>query len=219
MSTVFVTGAGISVPSGIPAYRNSGSGWDDPRLEEISQYKCYGNHLEELWEHWERLYYTCNEAEPNKAHVALAKTNKRVLTQNVDSLHTKAGGTNLHLHGLVAASVCMRCGTTFPTPMYLKDRECPGCESKRVRLRVTLFGEPLSKVSKAALRDAEKADLVVFIGTSGNVWPVAGLPEKVQQNGGRAVLLNGEEWGTFDEVVLGDVEDIVPEYLERISNG
>lgn len=56
MTTIFVTGAGISVPSGIPAYRNDGRGWDNERLEKISRYDRYGNHLDELWEFWEGLY-------------------------------------------------------------------------------------------------------------------------------------------------------------------
>lgn len=102
--------------------------------------------------------------------------------------------------------------------LYLGERrECPFCKSDRVRPDVTLFGEPLRREAREALTSAKFADTVVFVGTSGNVWPVAALPERVKENGGKTVLLNKEEWGNFDEVVLGDVEDIVPEYVERMK--
>lgn len=193
MSIVFVTGAGISAPSGIPTYRSEGSGWDNKRLEEISQYNRYGNHLDELWEFWYDLYMKVIGAQPNKAHFALSDLSKKypitVLTQNVDGLHLSSGLKKaVELHGSMWFSKCMKCKHLGYTAEFIWDkRYCPECRSDRVRPDVTLFGEPLRREAREALTEAKRADCVVFVGTSGSVWPCAGLAETVRARGSNSL--------------------------------
>lgn len=227
-----VTGAGISAPSGIPTYRAAGSGWADPDLERISHISRYGNHLPALWQFWGRLRELTASAAPNAAHEALTTAQQRceaaggfltVLTQNVDDLHGRAGTTGvIELHGSIHRSRCLRrsCGTPYPdatSPAPGQVPSCPRC-ARRTRPDVVLFGEQLAAASVAAARAAlRQADLIVYVGTSGNVWPVAGFAEQARAAGKRTVLVNADPWEdgaqVFDEIHLGDAAEVLPRLL------
>lgn len=221
---VVVTGAGFSAPSGLPVYRNGGANWLDAEGEEISHAWRYGNHLPALWERWHRLAHEARSAEPNAAHLALARWERmlrartttrgapgwlKIVTQNVDGLHGRAGSQDvLEVHGSILRAKRLGRTETFeyaPTPEDPRAPEAPN-GSRRTRPDVVLFGERPRRMREAT-RAVFDADLVVFAGTSGRVWPVAGLLEVANEAGTPALLLNQEEWdhGEFQVTVLDDV--------------
>lgn len=227
--TVVITGAGISAPSGIATYRAGGSSWTDPRLESISQASRYGNHLPELWTHWGQLKRTMKDAVPNPAHLALAEAQLAaeaaggsliVATQNIDALHARAGSTTVvELHGSLFRSRCIRktCIAPFEDDTIPEAGEVPRCEKcgRPLRPDVVLFGEILSSGMLRRLEEQlEAADLCVYIGTSGEVWPVSDLVMVAARKGARCVLINAEPWEhphpSFHETVIGPAEELVP---------
>ena len=221
---VVVTGAGFSAPSGLPVYRNGGANWLDAEGEAMSHAARYANHLPELWERWHRLAHQSKNAEPNTAHFALARWERmlrariaadgapgwlKIVTQNVDGLHARAGSQDvLEVHGSILRAKRLNRTETFeyePTPKDPRPPEAPN-GSRRTRPDIVLFGERPRRMPEAA-RAAAAADLVVFAGTSGRVWPVAGLLEVANEAGTPALLFNQEEWdhGEFQFTVLDDV--------------
>lgn len=235
---VVVTGAGISAPSGVPTYRQAGSGWTDSRREQMSHASRYGNHLAELWEFWGELRRLTAEAQPNAAHLALAELEERcraaggwvtIATQNVDRLHQRAGSSEVHeLHGSVHRSRCMRksCAHTFEDPHVPASGAVPTCPrcGKALRPDVVLFGEQLSRALVGSVQERlREADLCLYVGTSGNVWPVSDLVTVARRSGARCVLVNAEEWDNphpdFHDTVLGPAEELLPTLLGTAAHG
>lgn len=225
---VVVTGAGFSAPSGLPVYRNGGANWLDPEDEQMSHASRYGNHLPELWQRWHTLARQALDAQPNAAHLALVRWERiladrpveawlKIVTQNVDGLHSRAGSQDvLEVHGSILRAKRIGKTETFPyepTPDGPFPPEAPN-GSRRTRPDVVLFGERPRRMREAT-QAVFDADLVVFAGTSGRVWPVAGLLEVAKKAGTPAMLLNQEEWdhGRFQITVLDDVlalDELVP---------
>jgi len=229
-----LTGSGISAASGVPTYRQSGSGWTDPALERMSHASRYGNKLPQLWQFWGQLRALTAAADPNTAHGALAVLQRRaaatggsvtVVTQNVDGLHQRAGSTGvLELHGSIHATRCLRrsCGTvTCPDERVPEPGAALGCAAcgRPARPHVVLFGEqPPAAVWRAARQQAETAQLCLVVGTSGQVWPAAGLVASAKRAGARCVLVNADRWpqdesAVFDDVLLGPAEQLLPALL------
>lgn len=219
---VAVTGAGISAPSGLQTYRTAGSAWDDPALERKLHVTRYGNHLPELWVFFDDLRAQMQVADPNTAHFALTDLQSRlrerggdltVLTQNVDRLHTRAGTHDvIELHGSVAVR-CLRrsCRAGAQEQAGRRDPDgvprCPEC-GRRQRLDAVLFGERLpSRLLRVARRAAIDADVVLYVGTSGTVEPVASLQDHTR---GITALVDPTPWGHFDIVVPEDAAVALP---------
>jgi len=226
---VVVTGAGVSAASGLPTYRQAGSGWADPDLEAKSHAARYGSHLPELWAFWGALRELAAAAQPNAAHRALAAASARtraaggsftVLTQNVDGLHTRAGTPDvLELHGSIARSRCLRrsCGPPFLDASVPAPGAVPVCVrcGRATRPDVVLFGEKLAgRVMAAARARLRSADLCVYVGTSGQVWPAADLVALASGAGARCVLVNQEPWQephpAFTDAFIGRAEELLP---------
>lgn len=226
---VVLTGAGFSAPSGLPIYRASSAGWMDADLEQKSHAACYHDHLDELWPHWLGLARAAAEAEPNAAHFALARWERMLLTrdepgsltivtQNVDGLHQRAGSQRvLEVHGSIRAARELTQGSELfgydPDPQAGPPVSPDG--SERTRPDIVLFGEK-PRHMHAAEDAIRHADLLIAAGTSGRVWPVAGLPSLAREYGVPTLLLNREEWpyATFDTTVLDDVlalDQLVPQ--------
>lgn len=220
MKLFVITGAGISAPSGIPTYREEGSGWVDGEMERMSHAAQYGNHLPVLWKHWDSLRRLSNDAQPNEAHLLLAEFESKgfitqILTQNVDGLHQRAGSTRvLEAHGSIHRARCLRHGKpVFPltedlfTPEH-SEPTCPQCGGRKVRPDVVLFGEKLPVgIMSDALQALGGADWIVVVGSSGFVHPVAGLPEMAAQLGKKTALINTTPWAdesVFDLVLHTD---------------
>lgn len=219
-----MTGAGISANAGIPTYRDGGSSWKDKDLELKSHSSRYGNHLDELWDkHWGPVSAQMQVAQPTIAHqkIALFQQHREaiVATQNIDTLHERAGSDNVaHVHGEMTA-YCMRCKSrNIHAWLGVGAPNCMDCDSRRTRPDVVLFGEMLSgKMMKGLNLYASKADYIIAVGTSLNVFPAAGL---VMDHIAKAIIINKEPT-TFDKwakaVHLGDADELIGDVLSEVD--
>ena len=200
---VVLTGAGVSVPSGIPDFRSPGSGlWENVDPIEVAHIDAWRRDPDRFWQFYGDRFASLYDKQPNEAHLALAELERRglvrgVITQNVDRLHRKAGSTRLiEVHGSIDRSVCMDCGGMFSLETVMEQLrstggapECPSCMSP-LKPDVVLFGELLPE---AAMSEAQalalEADLMVCVGSSLEVYPVAGLPAITHGGGGRIALV------------------------------
>jgi NAD-dependent deacetylase len=200
---VVLTGAGISVPSGIPDFRSPGIGlWENVDPMEVAHIDAWRRDPDRFWSFYGQRFASLVDKQPNDAHHAIAELERRglvraVITQNIDRLHRLAGTKRLiEVHGSIDQSVCLQCGgkVSIARVVELLDAGdgAPLCESCVLPLKpdVVLFGELLPE---AALSEAQslalKADLMMCVGSSLEVYPVAGLPAMVHGAGGRLVLI------------------------------
>jgi len=214
-----ITGSGISAASGIKTYRAAGAGWDE-YANGIAHARSYGNHLPKLWRHWTEMARIIGAAKPNDAHLALAEAGAGIVTQNVDRLHQRAGSKDvIELHGDMATMRCLRCRKTMPCDLTTDSPICANCGSVRVRANVVLFGERLlSRDVKTAERMIRDADMVLVIGTSGEVYPTRGFINDAAERKQRVILFDIEPWKDspgFSDVILGPSENTVREFLAQ----
>ena len=204
--TVALTGAGISVPSGIPDFRTPGTGlWADVDPMEVAHIDVFERDPARFWAHYRPRFQALGDKRPNGAHEALAELERRgllegVITQNIDRLHRAGGSRNVvEVHGSIETSSCTRCATSYGIEEVeaLLDGEgiavCDTCGGA-VKPDVVLFGELLPERAIVRARDlAERAQLMICVGSSLAVHPVAGLPQLTLDRGGRlAVVTKGE---------------------------
>ena len=201
-STVALTGAGISVPSGIPDFRSPGTGlWTKVDPMKVAHIDAFHRDTAAFWSHYRPRFEMLGDKRPNPAHEALAELERRgmldgVVTQNIDRLHAAAGSERVvEVHGSIATSSCTSCGCTYPLDQVdaLFDEDgiatCRGCMGK-VKPDVVLFGEYLPEDAIAeAHRLCADADLLLCVGSSLEVFPVAGLPEVTLAAGGRVAVV------------------------------
>lgn len=200
---VFFTGAGISVDSGIPTYRDSGDGlWNSTDPAEVSSIQSFRDKPEWVWKWYGQRKRAVDRAEPNSAHLNIAALETRfpdkrvtVVTQNIDGLHTRAGSRRvLELHGSINHIRChARCGhnETWAGHM-LEKRGCPNCGGL-LRPDIVWFGEELDRETFRLAEDAAlHADLFISIGTSALVQPAARIPLMAKRVGGMLVEVNPE---------------------------
>jgi NAD-dependent deacetylase len=196
-SVVALTGAGISVPSGIPDFRSPGTGlWANVDPMEVAHISVWRRDPERFWGFYGQRFATLEGKEPNGAHRALAKLRVTVITQNIDGLHAAAGSQDvIEVHGSVATASCLSCGAVYPLAETRARFEAaedgvPRCDCGRaLKPDVVLFGEMLDETAMTrAAALAAGADLMLCIGSSLEVWPVAELPE-ITLNAGGAVAI------------------------------
>ncbi len=224
---VLLTGAGVSVGSGLPTYRGTGGLWEREDIAWIVDARFLPGSLPDLWRLYSRRRADALGAAPNAAHAAVAALQRArpdavtLFTQNVDGLHQRAGSPDVvELHGSAFRTRCTDPSCNLPSfaddQLYASVPLCPRCGAP-LRPDVVLFGEMLPDL---ALRRAQSAldecDLFLAAGTSGTVWPAAAFVRLAAQTGARTVLVNldaamGSE--EFDEVHLGKAEDILPALL------
>ncbi len=201
-STVALTGAGISVPSGIPDFRTPGEGlWTKVDPMKVAHIDAFHRDTAAFWEYYRPRFADLGDKEPNPAHAALAELEERglldaVITQNIDRLHRKAGSREIvEVHGSIATSSCTTCGSRYPLEQVdaLFDEDgvatCRGCLGK-VKPDVVLFGELLPESAIARAQElCANADLLICIGSSLEVHPVAALPELTLAAGGQLAIV------------------------------
>jgi NAD-dependent deacetylase len=228
-SAVVLTGAGISVPSGIPDFRTPGEGiWEKVDPFEVATIQAFHADPKRFWEFYRPRFHMLGDKEPNPAHEALAELERRgliegVITQNIDRLHRKAGTRRLiEVHGSIETSSCTRCGSSWPLEEVeaLFDGDgvasCTSCTGN-VKPDVVLFGEMLpGEAIEEAQRLATEAELIICIGTSLEVHPVAALPELTLARGGRLAILtigptpyDGEATVRMDGDVVEDLDAVL----------
>jgi NAD-dependent deacetylase len=201
-STVVLTGAGVSVPSGIPDFRTPETGlWANVDPMEVAHIDVFERDPERFWSYYRPRFQALGDKEPNRAHTALAELERRglvegVITQNIDRLHRAAGSENvIEVHGSIETSSCMACGASFGLEFMddLFDERgvalCSACGGA-VKPDVVLFGELLPDAAmQRAVELAEGADLMLCVGSSLVVHPVAGLPQLTLDAGGRLAIV------------------------------
>jgi len=181
--SVFVlTGAGMSAESGLPTFRGVDGYWQKHRVEELASPQGFARDPKTVWRWYNERIHAYKRAEPNAGHRALTELEEPVpemtiATQNVDSLHARAGSKNiLELHGHLREARCTGCAATVPLDNGLDENqiehECGG----RFRPQVVWFGEALPRhVWRKAEDAAARADVILVIGTSAQVYPAAAL--------------------------------------------
>jgi NAD-dependent protein deacetylase/lipoamidase len=202
--TVALTGAGISVPSGIPDFRTPGTGlWERVDPMEVAHIDAFRSDPRRFWAHYGERFATLGGKRPNAAHHALAELERRglleaVITQNVDMLHRRAGSRALvEVHGSIATCSCLECGERVELEHARAllggaadgVPRCPACASP-LKPDVVLFGELLPPAAlERACELCRGADVLLCIGSSLEVHPVAGLPALTQRAGGRVAII------------------------------
>ena len=230
---VVLTGAGISTESGIPDFRGPKGVWTkDPLAEKLSNIHYYMNDVEVRKASWRsRLEHPAWKAVPNEGHRALAALEQRgalhaLITQNIDGLHQMAGNSDervIEVHGTVRDVICMACGTVSPMPLTLarvrageEDPACLDCGGILKSATIS-FGQALvPEVIERAMAAAAQADVFFAIGSSLQVYPIAGAVPTAHEAGAKIVIVNAEPT-PFDElahaVFREPIGTVLPELL------
>jgi NAD-dependent deacetylase len=200
---VVLTGAGVSVPSGIPDFRTPGKGiWEKVNPMEVAHIDAFRESPDRFWQFYSDRFTSLVDKRPNRAHEAIAELERRgivrgVITQNVDRLHRMAGSRNvIEVHGSIEHCLCPECGCRVALDDVLEilakhpgAPECAAC-IQPLKPDVVLFGELLPADAMAEAHAlAREADLMLCVGSSLEVFPVASLPGVTLDAGGRVAIV------------------------------
>jgi NAD-dependent deacetylase len=233
---VSLTGAGLSTPSGIPDFRSTGTGlWSHDEPMEVASLSTFRTAPERFFEWFRPLASQIYNAQPNPGHLSLAELEKAgrihsIITQNIDMLHQKAGSQNvIEMHGTMQTLTCTQCYYQAQAALHLdtfvengRIPRCPKC-GHIFKPDVILFGEQLPQAAWfKAQREARQCDLMLVVGSSLEVLPVAGLPMQALDRGAHLIIINNAQ--TYinvraDVVISEDVAVIIPAIVEKVLNG
>lgn len=233
---VLLTGAGLSTPSGIPDFRSTGTGlWARDEPLEVASLTTFRTAPEVFFNWFRPLASQIYNAQPNPAHFALARLERSgriqsVITQNVDTLHQKAGAQNvIELHGTMKTLTCSQCYHKEDAALHLgafvEEGRIPRCTrcGQILKPDVILFGEQLPQAAWfKAQREARRCDLMLVAGSSLEVLPAAGLPMQALDRGAHLIIVNNAP--TYinvraDAVLTEDAAAIIPAIAEKVFNG
>lgn len=200
--TLALTGAGISTESGIPDFRSPESGlWTETDPLEVATGEAFRRNPRKFYLFWRKRLPSLLQAQPNATHITLARLEKRgllhgLITQNIDNLHGEAGSQQIwEVHGNYKRAICIRCRRQYGIETLLGEAEeaqlprCPECGGL-LKPDVVLFGEQLPPSFARAASATSRADLLIALGTSLEVYPVAGLPPQAARSGAKLVIIN-----------------------------
>jgi NAD-dependent deacetylase len=227
---VALTGAGISTDSGIPDFRGPQGVWTlNPKAERMSDIRYYVADPEVRRLSWQsRLAHPAWSAEPNAGHRALVELERRgrlhaLVTQNIDGLHQRAGSSAervIEVHGTLHVVVCLGCDVRLPMPQVLERVRVgdpdPACETCGGILKsdTISFGQPLvPSVLDRAWRAAEEADCLIAIGSSLQVYPVAGIIPAAKAAGASLIIVNAQATpfdGIADVTLTASITEVLP---------
>lgn len=199
---VVLTGAGISTESGIPDFRSPTGIWTRYDPMEYATAEAFRADPAKVWDFYGKRLAALADVEPNDGHRALAELEARgwidaVVTQNVDGLHQRGGSRDVvEVHGSIRAARCPGCDAVVPSSDALERLPLPACRRCGVVLKpdVVLFGELLPEAAIGrAIRLAAEARTLLVVGSSLEVYPVAGLPLETQAAGGKLAIVNRGE--------------------------
>src|SRR5262245_1621457 len=231
---VVLTGAGISTESGIPDFRGPQGVWTrDPKAERLSNIHYYMSDPEVRRLAWKgRLDHPAWQAQPNGGHHALVELERRgkllaLVTQNIDGLHQRAGNTAakvIEVHGTLHEVTCMSCGWRGAMQPVLDrvragedDPPCQRCGGILKSATIS-FGQALvPAVINRAMQAAERAELLLAVGTSLQVYPIAGAVPVAKAAGARIIIVNAEPT-PFDEVADAVIRERIGDVLPLLCN-
>ena len=227
--TLALTGAGISVESGIPDFRSPGGLWSIYDPAEYASITSFRADPEKVWKMAREMTQLVDEAKPNSAHIAMADLEKmgylhHIITQNVDNLHQEAGSNNvIEYHGNTATLTCIRCGKRYKSTDK-KDEFPPRCRCGQIlKPDVVFFGEAIPvKALNRSFELASQAGALMIVGTSAVVSPANTIPSIAKQNGARLIEVNKERTHLTDTItdvfLQGNAGAIMPRIVEEIRN-
>lgn len=227
---VALTGAGISTDSGIPDFRGPRGLWTlNPKAEKTSSLQHYLSDPEVrriAWQH--RIHSPAWDAAPNPGHLALVDLERdgrldTIVTQNIDELHQRAGSSPdrvVEIHGTMRRATCWSCGSTWPMAPFLdrvrageEDPDCPDCGGV-VKSATISFGQSLVEEDLArAMKAAATCDLLLCVGSTLGVYPVARMVPVAARAGAAVVIVNGsptEQDALGTVVVRGSISEVLP---------
>jgi len=203
------TGAGISLESGIPAFRGENGLWEKYDMNYLTLDYFYNSPVDS-WVFNKKIFYdTFKGKKPNAAHRALSELEakgivKSVITQNIDNLHTLAGSENIiEFHGNARLAICPKCNKTVEINDKLIENLPPKCNQcdEILKPNFIFFGESLDEVVyKNAFEEAEKADVVLIIGTTGIIQPASSIPIYAKEKGAEIIEINPKPSAFTDDV-------------------
>ena len=222
-SVVILTGAGISAESGVRTFRDNDGLWENHRIEDVATPLAWYNDPVMVWRFYQARRNQMQEVEPNPAHLAIAEFqrehgNVTLITQNVDNLHERGGSESvIHMHGKLETLRCESSEESYVcmnlehlSPDFV---ECSCCaEASRMRPDIVWFGE-MPMFMREIYEAVDNCDVFIVVGSSGHVYPAAGLVDVASQMGARTILVNLEEpmnSESFDEVHTGKAGEILP---------
>ncbi len=223
--TVAFTGAGISVESGIPPFRGENGLWNryDPATFEINYFL---KNIKSSWEVMRDIFYDLfGQVKPNYAHIALAELENKnllhaIITQNVDNLHTDAGSKNVYeFHGSLKKLSCMSCGNSIEVTMVNLTTLPPQCSKCRGILKpnAVFFGESIPKDAYTkSFHEADKAELFILVGTTGEVAPANMIPRIAKERGAKIIEINIAKSSYTDSVTDIFLQGKATEVMENL---
>jgi len=228
------TGAGISTPSGIPAFRGAGGIWTTRQPVYYQDFMAKESARIEYWEYKLEMWEEHGDAQPNIIHEAIVRLEQAgkvemVVTQNVDGLHRAAGTSEdllVEVHGTGTLVECQTCGHREPPQpsfdFFKRERKCPLCECGGYLKPATIsFGQSLREADlQRAFSAAESCDLVIALGSTLSVSPANAIPMAAAQSGAPYIIINRDETDHdgLSQVTLrltGNVEDLFPPAVDE----
>ena len=224
---VILTGAGISAESGLATFRSANGLWNNHKVEDVATIEAFERNPAYVHEFYNELKKELVKAKPNAAHLAITKLQNEypaqisVITQNVDTLHEKAGNKNVyHIHGQINQAMCLNCGHILETFGDVDtETTCPHCGiAGMMKPNIVFFGENLLCIEKVD-RLLANCDLFLSIGTSGVVFPAASFVQIAKYNNARTLEFNLEPTSNnyyFDKHIYGQAGTTLPAFVDEL---
>ncbi len=224
---VVLTGAGISAESGLATFRSTDGLWNNHKVEDVATVEAFQRNPEYVHEFYNEMKPELLQAKPNPAHLCLTKLQQafpgkvNIITQNIDTLHEKAGSTNVwHIHGQINQAVCLNCGHILETwSDVTTETVCPRCEiAGMMKPNIVFFGENLLYMDKVD-RLLNRCGLFISVGTSGVVFPAAAFVQIAKQAGAETCEFNLERTSNnfyFDRHFFGPAGTTLPRFVDEL---
>lgn len=224
MKIAILTGAGVSAESGLGTFRDVDGLWTKYDLEEVATPEGFDRNPTLVHSFYNARRANCIAAQPNAAHHALARLqgsdhSVTLITQNIDDLHERGGATDvIHMHGQLMRALCAACDHRWDAPPQMQPTDtCPACTAPATRPDVVWFGE-IPYHMDAIIQAVSNCDLFAAIGTSGEVYPAAGLVDIADQAGADTLEINlapSTRANVFDRSIAGPATQTLPAWVDE----
>lgn len=224
---LILTGAGISAESGLSTFRSENGLWNNHRVEDVATIEAYYKNPDYVHDFYNEMKPELLKAKPNAAHLAITKLQTEypaevnIVTQNVDTLHEKAGSQNVyHIHGQINQAVCMNCGHVIETwGDVTSETVCENCQvTAMMKPNIVFFGENLLCMDKVE-ELLRSSDLFISVGTSGVVFPAASFVQTAKYYGADTIEFNLETTSNnsyFDKHIMGKAGTTLPKFVDEL---